>query len=62
MGYSTYEVTTVDGFSLAKHMLLEHACLFVAALFESYYNEPDVKYVIGREPDRVPMEEDYTDE
>jgi hypothetical protein len=62
MGYSTYEVTTVDDFSLAKHMSLEHACLFVAALFEHYYNEPSAKYVILREPDRVQMEEDYTDE
>lgn len=34
---------------LAEHMSLDHALLFIKALFEHYYNERDCSYIIHLE-------------
>ncbi len=43
--YSVMEGDTV----LAEHMTIEHALLFIKALFEQYYNERDCSYIIHLE-------------
>ena len=34
---------------LAEHMSIGNACLFIEALFQKFYNEPDLMYTIKRE-------------
>lgn len=46
----TYSVLW-GGIVLAKGMSLDHAVLFVKALFSAFYNEPDLYYTIARESD-----------
>lgn len=41
---------------LAEHMTIGNALLFVEALFNKYFNEPDVEYIIKKEPTIIEAE------
>ena len=41
----------VENTEVAKHISLEYACIFLKAIMREFYNEPDIKVTIEREPD-----------
>jgi hypothetical protein len=41
----------VENTEVAKHVPFEYACIFVKAIMREYYNEPDIRVTIKREPD-----------
>lgn len=56
MGCDTYSVM-IDNIVVAKGMSIEHAVLFVRAIYNEYYNEKDMKVSLVKEP-RTWEEED----
>lgn len=46
-----------DDIVIAEHMTLETACLLVRAMFETYYNEPDLHYTIEKMDEDTVCEE-----
>lgn len=49
MNCDYYSVLTSGGLVLAKGMTLENALLFVKALFEKFYCEADLCFMVARE-------------
>ena len=48
--YDYYDVIDADsGITIAKHMPIEHALIFVKALFSQYWKETDIAYTIRKE-------------
>lgn len=41
----------VENTEVAKHVSLEYACVFLKAIMREYYNGPDIRVTIEREPD-----------
>lgn len=56
MGCDTYSVM-IDDIVVAKGMSIEHAVLFVRAVYNEYYNEKNMKVSLVKEP-RTWEEED----
>lgn len=56
MGCDTYSVM-IDNIVVAKGMSIEHAVLFVRAIYNEYYNEKNMKVSLVKEP-RTWEEED----
>lgn len=56
MGCDTYSVM-IDNIVVAKGMSIEHAVIFVKAIFNEYYNEKTMKVSLIKEP-RTWEEED----
>jgi hypothetical protein len=48
MGYDSYNVQ-VDGVIVAEGMPIEHALIFVKALFMEWHNEPSLSITVERE-------------
>lgn len=51
--YSVYE----NGTCIAQNLSLEHALLFLKALFERYWSEPGLSYAIMRQTERQEADE-----
>ena len=49
MGCDTYSVMIRD-IVVAKGMSIEHACLFIEAIYSKYYNEKNLKVSLVQEP------------
>ena len=49
MGCDTYSVM-IENTVVAKGMSIEHAVLFVKAIFDEYYNEKTMKVSLVKEP------------
>ena len=56
MGCDTYSVM-IDNIVVAKGMSIEHAVIFVKAVYNEYYNEKNLKVSLVKEP-RTWEEED----
>jgi hypothetical protein len=56
MGCDTYSVM-IDNIVVAKGMSIEHAVIFVKAVYNEYYNEKNMKVSLIKEP-RTWEEED----
>lgn len=56
MGCDTYSVM-IDNIVVAKGMSIEHALIFVKAVYNEYYNEKNMKVSLVKEP-RTWEEED----
>lgn len=56
MGCDTYSVM-IDDIVVAKGMSIEHAVIFVKAVYNEYYNEKNMKVSLVKEP-RAWEEED----
>lgn len=56
MGCDTYSIM-IDNIVVAKGMSIEHAVLFVRAIYNEYYNEKNMKVSLVKEP-RTWEEED----
>lgn len=56
MGCDTYSVM-IDNIVVAKGMSIEHALIFVKAVYNEYYNEKNMKVSLVKEP-RAWEEED----
>lgn len=44
-----YSVLDENNCILAEHMSIEHALLFIKALFDAYYHDCDCTYIIHKE-------------
>lgn len=49
MGCDTYSVM-IDNIVVAKGMSIEHALIFVKAVYNEYYNEKNMKVSLVKEP------------
>ena len=49
MGCDTYSVM-IDNVVVSKGMSIEHAVLFVRAIYNEYYNEKNMKVSLVKEP------------
>ena len=49
MGCDTYSVM-IDNIVVAKGMSIEHAVIFVKAVYNEYYNEKNMKVSLIKEP------------
>lgn len=49
MGCDTYSVM-IDNIVVAKGMSIEHAVIFVKAVYNEYYNEKNMKVSLVKEP------------
>ena len=49
MGCDTYSVM-IDNIVVAKGMSIEHAVIFVKAVYNEYYNEKSMKVSLVKEP------------
>ena len=47
----------VENVKIAQHISLEYACIFLKAIMQEFYNEPDIKVTIEREPDLAVCED-----
>ena len=46
-------IIKVENTEVAKHVSLEYACIFLKAIMREYYNEPDIRVTIEREPNLI---------
>ncbi len=49
MGCDTYSVM-IDNIVVAKGMSIEHAVIFIKAIYNEYYNEKNMKVSLVKEP------------
>ena len=49
MGCDTYSVM-IDNIVVAKGMSIEHAVIFIKAVYNEYYNEKNMKVSLVKEP------------
>lgn len=60
MGCDTYSIM-IGEVVIAKGMSIEHALIFIEALYNKYYNERSMKITIMQEPREWEKEEPHND-